>query len=253
VIPQCVINDLVTGVGENLLRVHGPAVCSKVLDLLKIRSSWAGLPANLEIRSADDAALATALTTCEGMVAGLSTLDIVAPSMLPRRLAEASPAVNALLHDSAVPFDPSTTPADSVSANHWSSQTECSWVPKDAQSGAQGERFRDDANRQQFQVALLENCSFFADLVLRAELVLRHVRAEGNQSGSLLERDWSRKKLNGVQILPTLPRSKAKVAMNKRPEKQALPPETPSSLLQTLWVEVGCRQVQTLVPEKEHP
>ncbi|MFZ2003414.1 MAG: hypothetical protein WAU73_28900 [Candidatus Sulfotelmatobacter sp.] len=236
-IPQCVINDLVTGVGEDLLRVHGPAVCSKVLDLLKIRSSWAGLPANLEIRSADDAALATALTTCEGMVAGLSTLDIVAPSMLPRRLAEASQAINALLHDSAVP----------VSANHWSSQTECSWVPKDAQSGAKGERFRDDANRQQFQVALLENCSFFADLVLR------HVRAEGNPSGSLLERDWSRKKLNGVRILPTLLRSKANVALNKRPEKQALPPESPSSLLQTLWVEVGCRHVQTLVSEEEHP
>jgi hypothetical protein len=237
VIPQCVINDLVTGVGGNLLRVHGPAVCSKVLDLLKIRSSWAGLPANLEIRSADDAALATALTTCEGMVAGLSTLDIVAPSMLPRRLAEASQAVNALLHDSAVP----------VSANHWSSQTECSWVPKDAQSGAKGERFRDDANRQQFQVALLENCSFFADLVLR------QVRAEGNPSGSLLERDWSRKKLNGVRILPTPPRSKVNVALNKRPEKQALPPESPSSLLQTLWVEVGCRHVQTLVSEEEHP
>jgi hypothetical protein len=70
VIPQFVINDLVTRVGENLLRVHGPVLCSKVLDLVKIRSSWAGLPANLEIRSADDAALATALTTREGMVAG---------------------------------------------------------------------------------------------------------------------------------------------------------------------------------------
>lgn len=232
-IPQCVINDLVTGVGKNLRRVHGPAVCSKVLDLLKIRSSWAGLPASLEIRSADGAALATALTTCEGMVAGLSTLDVVAPSMLPLRLAEASQAVNALLHDSTVP----------VSAKHWSSQTECSWVPKDAQSGAKGERFRDDANRQQFQVALLENCSFFADLVLR------HVRAEGNPSGSLLER----KKLNGVRILPNPPRSKANVALNKRPDKQALPPESPSSLLQTLWVEVGCRHVQTLVSEEEHP
>jgi hypothetical protein len=120
-------------------------------------------------------------------------------------------------------------------------------VPKDAQSGAKGERFRVDANREQFQVALLENCSFFADLVLR------HVRAEGNPSGSLLERDWSRKKLNGVRILPTPPRSKANVALNKRPEKQALPPETPSSLLQTLWVEVGCRHVQTLVSEKEQP
>jgi len=237
VIPQCVINDLVTRVEENLLRVHGPAVCSKVLDLLKIRSSWAGLPANLEIRSADDAALATAWTTGEGMVAGLSTLDIVAPSMLARRLAEAGQAVNALLHDSAI----------AVSANQWSSQTECSWVPKDAQSDAEGERFCDDANRQQFQVALLENCSFFADLVLR------HVRAEGNRSGSVLERDWSRKKLNGVRILPIPPRSKANVALNKRPEKQALSPETPSSLLQTLWVEVGCRHVQTLVSEKEQP
>lgn len=236
-IPQFVINDLVTQVGENLLRLHGPALCSKVLDLLKIRSSWAGLPANLEIRSADDAALATALTTREGMVAGLSTLDIVAPSMLPRRLAEASQAVNALLHDSSAP----------VSANHWSSQTECSWLPKDAQSDAEGERLRDDANRQQFQVALLENCSFFADLVLR------HVRAEGNPSGSLLERDWCRKKMNGVRISPTPPRSKANVAPSKRPEKQALPPQTPSSLLQTLWVEVGCRHVQTLVSEKEHP
>lgn len=236
-IPQFVISDLVTRVGENLLRGHGPAVCSKVLDLLKIRSSWAGLPANLEIRSADDVALATALTTREGMMAGLSTLDIVAPSMLPRRLAEASQAVNALLHDSAVP----------VSANHWSSQTECSWVPKDAQSDAEGERLRDDANRQQFQLAVLENCSFFADLALR------QVRAEGNPSGSLLERDWSRKKLNGVRISPTPPRSKANVAPSKRPEKQALPPETPSSLLQTLWVEVGCRHVQTLVSEKEHP
>jgi hypothetical protein len=189
------------------------------------------------IRFADYAALATALTTREGMVAGLSTLDIVAPSMLPRRLAEASQAVNALLHDSAVP----------VSANHLGSQAECSWVPRDAQSGAKGERFRVDANRQQFQVALLENCSFFADLVLR------HVRAEANPSGSLLERDWSRKQLNGVRILRTPPRSKANVALNKRPEKQALPPETPSSLLQTLWVEVGCRHVQTLVSEKEQP
>jgi hypothetical protein len=215
VIPQFVINDLVTRFGENLLRVHGPVLCSKVLDLVKIRSSWAGLPANLEIRYADDAALATALTTREGMVAGLSTLDIVAPSMLPRRLAEASQAVNAFLHDSAVP----------VSANYWSSQTECSWVPKDAQSGAKGERFRVDANRQQFQVALLENCSFFADLALR------HVRAEGNPSGSLLERDWSRKKLNGVRILPTPPRSEASVALNKRPEKQALPPAAITSSL----------------------
>ncbi|HEY6373035.1 MAG TPA: hypothetical protein VIX91_08555 [Candidatus Acidoferrum sp.] len=236
-IPQFVINDLVTWVGENLLWVRGPVVCSKVLDLRKIRSPWAGLPANLELRSADDAAVATALTTLEGMVAGLSTLDMVASSMLPWRLAEVSEAGNALLHDSAFP----------VSANHWNSQAPHSWVRSDAQSEAEGRRLRDDANRQQFQVALLENCSFFADLVLR------QVRAGGNRSDDgVLERDSSRKKWNGVQVSPTTPRSKANVVMGQRPEKLALPPETPSSFLQTLWVEVGCRQVQTLVSEKEH-
>jgi hypothetical protein len=236
VIPPFVINDLVTWVGENLLRVQGPVVCSKVLDLRKIRSPWAaGLPANLELRSADDAAVATALTTREGMVAGLSTLDMVASSMPPWRLAEASEAGNALLHDSAFP----------ISAHYWNSQAPRSWVRSDAQSEAEGGRLRDDATRQQFQVALLENCSFFADLVLR------QVRAGSNPSDGLLERDSSRKEWNGVQVSPAPPPSKANVVLGQRPEQLALPPETPSSLLQTLWVEVGCRHVQTLVSEKE--
>jgi hypothetical protein len=52
-------------------------------------------------------------------------------------------------------------------------------------SQAEGRRLRDDANRQQFQVALLENCSFFADLVLR------QVRAGNDPAGGLLERDLS--------------------------------------------------------------
>jgi hypothetical protein len=236
VIPQFVINDLVTWVGENLLWVQGPIVCSKVLDLRKIGSPWAaGLPANFELRSADDAAVAAALTTLEGMVAGLSTLDMVASSMPPWRLAEASAAGNALLHDSAFP----------VSRNHWNSQAPRSWVRSDAQSEAEGRRLRDDANREQFQVALLENCSFFADLVLR------QVRAGSNPSDGLLERDSSRKKWNGVRVSPTMPRSKANVVLEQRSEKPTLPPETPSSLLPTLWVEVGRRYLQTLVSEKE--
>ena len=167
-------------------------------------------------------------------MAGLSTLDMVASSMPPWRLAEASEAGNALLHDSAFP----------VSANHWNSQAPRSWVRSDAQSKAEGGRLRDHATRQQFQVALLENCSFFADLVLR------QVRAGRNPSDGLLERDSSRKKWNGVQVSPAPLRSKANL-VGQRPEKLALPPETPSSLLQTLWVEVGCRHVQTLVSEKE--
>ena len=221
--------------GENLLRVDGPAVCSKVLKLLKIRSPWAGLATNLELRSADDAARATALTTREGRVVVLSTLDMAASAMLPRRLAEASEPAHALLHDSAFP----------VSPNLWNSQAPRSCARKNAQGGAEGGRLPDDANRQQFQVALLENCSFFADLVLR------QVRAGGDSSRVLLEQDSSRKKLNVVRVSPTPPRSRAKVVLGQQPEESALPPETPSSVLQTLWVEVGCRHVQTLVSEKE--
>jgi len=232
---ELVSNYLVTWVWENLLRRQSPAVCSKVLDLLKTRSPWARLSANLELHSTEDAALATALSTRTGMVAVLSTLDMVVLSMLARRLAEASEPVHVLLHDSAFP----------VSPKHWNSQTLRSWVCKDAQSEAEGRRLRDDANRQQFQVALLENCSFFA------ELVLRQVRAGSDPAGGLLERDWSRKKLNAVRVSPTTPRSKANVVLEQRPEEPTLPPETPSSVLPTLWVEVGCRHLQTLVSEKE--
>lgn len=235
VIPQFVINDLVTGVWESRLRVQNPAVCSKVPDLLKIRSPWAALPTNLGLRCADHAALATALTTREGMVAVLSTLDMAASSMLPRRLAEASEPANVLLHDSTV----------SVSPTHSNSQTPRSWVRKDAPSETEGLQLGADANRRQFQVALLENCSFFADLVLR------QVRAGSDPSRGLLEQDSSRKKLSLVRVLPTPPRSKANVVPWPRPEEPALPPEMPSSLLPTLWVEIGCRHVQTLVSEKE--
>ena len=231
---EFVNNYLVTWVWENPLRVQGPAVCSKLLGRLKIWSPGAaGLAANLELCSADDAALATELTTHEGMVAVLSTLDMVASSLLPRRLAEASEAVNALLHDSA------------FSANHWNSQTPRSCLRQDAQSEAKGGRLRDDATRQQFQAALLENCSFFADLVLR------RVRAGSDSSGSLLERDLSRKKLNAVRVSPTPSRSKANVMPQQPSEEPTLPPETLSSLLPPLWVEVGCRYLQTLVSEKE--
>jgi hypothetical protein len=232
---QSVINDLVTGVWENRPRVQDPAVCSQVLGLLKIRSPWAGLPTNLALRSAGDTALATALTTSEWMVAVLSILDMAVSSNLPQPLAEASAPAHALLHDIAFP----------VSANHRNSQTPRSSVRKDGQRGAEGERCGDDANRRQFQAALLENCSFFADLVLR------QVRGEDDPSRDL-GRDSSREKWNVVRVSPTPPGSKAKVVLGSRPEEPA-PAETPSFLLPTLWVEVGCRQVRILVSEKERP
>jgi hypothetical protein len=229
--PQFVINDLVTGVWENHLRVQGAAVCSQVLDLLKIRSPRAGLPTNLELRSADNAALTTTLTPREGMVAVLSTSDMAASPMSPQRSAEASQHANAIFYDSAFP----------VSPTHWNWQTQRSCVRKDAPSGAEEGRLRDDANRQQFRVALLENCSFVADLVLR------QVRAERDPSRGLSEQDSWRKKLRVVRVPLTPPT--ANVLLRPQPEEPALPPEMPSSL-PTLWVEVGCRHLQTLVSEK---
>ena len=227
--PQFVINDLVTGGWENRLRVPRPAVCSKVLDLLRIRSPWAGLPTNLELRSADDAAPTTTLTPRKGMVAVLSTLDMAASSMLPRRSVEASQHANAIFYDSAFP----------VSPTHGNSQTWRSCVGKHAPSGGEEGRLRDDANRQQFRAALLENCSFFADLVLR------QVRAESDPS-CVSAQDSSRKKLSVGRVSPTPPKVNV-------PEEPAHLPEMPSSLLPTLWVEVGCRHVRTLVSEKERP
>ena len=217
--PQSVVNDLVTGVWENRLRVQDPAVCSQVQGLLKIRSPWAALPANLELRSAGDAALATRLMPREGMVAVLSSSNMAASSMFPRPSAEPGKHANAIFYDSAFP----------VSPTHWNSQTRRPCVCKDAPSGVEEGRLRNHANRQQFRVAVLENCSFFADLVLR------QVRAESDPSRGLLEQDSSRKKLSVVRASPTPP------------------PEMPSFPLPTLWVEVGCRHLRTLVSEKERP
>ena len=233
--PQSVINDLVTGVWENRPRVQDPAVCSQVLGLLKIRSPWAALPTNLELRSADDAALTTTLTPGEGLVAVLFSSDIAASSMFPQRSAEPSKHANAIFYDSAFP----------VSPTHWNSQTRRPCVCKDAPSGVEEGRLGDDANRRQFQVALLENCSFFADLVLR------QVRAESDPSRGLLEQDSSRKKWSVIRASPTPP--KANMRLRPQPEQTALPPEMPSSPLPTLWVEIGCRHVRTLVSEKERP
>jgi hypothetical protein len=224
VIAQLVVNDLVTWVGEKILPVQGPVVCSKARDLLKIRAPWAELATNLELCSAGDAALATALTTGEGMEAMLSILDMATSSKLPQRFAETSEPAQALVHDTAF----------AVSANHWNSPTLRSSVRQDARSGAKGEQLGDDANRRQFQGALLENCSFFA------ELVLRHVR-EGDLWRESLERSWSREKLNVLQVSPTPPGSKADVVPGQRPET-----ETPSSLLPILWIEVGCHAARRL-------
>jgi hypothetical protein len=148
---------------------------------------------------------------------------MAASSMFPRRSAEPSQHDNAIFYESAI----------LVSPTHLSSQT------RRMEKG----RLGDDANRQQFRVALLENCSFFA------ELVLRQVRAESNQACGRLDQDASRKKLSVASL------TSPKASVLKRPpsEDTALPPKMSSSLLPTLWVEVGCRHVRTLVSEKDRP
>jgi hypothetical protein len=98
-----------------------------------------------------------------------------------------------------------------------------------------------------FRLHCLKTAVFFADLVLR------QVRAGGDPSSGLSERDSSRKKLNVVRVAPAPPQSRANSVLGQRREEPALQPETLSFVLQTLWIEVGCRHVQTLVSEKERP
>ena len=142
-------------------------------------------------------------------------------------------AASTLLRRLVAPGEEANTLAESacpVCSSTWNSHASLSYLPKDAQRVAEGARLRDDENREQFRVALLEDCSFFA------RLVLRYVRAGGNPSRCLLDRNSPRKK------------SKSRSRLVK---ERALQPEMPSSFLQTLWVEVGCRHAQTVVSEKE--
>ena len=102
------------------------------------------------------------------------------------------------------------------------------------------------ANRRQFLGELLRDCGFFA------HLVFRQVRTAGNPSRRLADRDSPRKRLQVVKISPTPPRPSSDRLPRQRPvEAPGLEPEASSSLLQSLWVEVGCRHVQPLVAEKE--
>ncbi len=103
---------------------------------------------------------------------------------------------------------------------------------------ADGAQLSTPAIRRQFLGELLRDCGFFA------HLVFRQVRAVRHPSSRLLDRS-PRTKLNVVKGSQTPPRSSSDV------EASSLQPEAPSSFLQTLWVEVGCRHVQTHVSEKE--
>jgi hypothetical protein len=93
---------------------------------------------------------------------------------------------------------------------------------------AHGPQLVTSANQRQFLTELFRNCGFFA------HLVFRQVRP---------------KEFNVIKPSQTLPQ--AGLPRRLLVEGPGTPAETPSSLLQTLWVEVGCRQMQILVSEKE--
>jgi hypothetical protein len=101
------------------------------------------------------------------------------------------------------------------------------------------------SNQRQFLGELLRDCGFFADLVFR------HVRAVDNPSTCLLNQDSACKRSNVAKVPPTLPRSAPSVLRRRLPVEASGSQAEPLSSLQTLWVEVGCRQVQILVFEKE--
>ena len=167
--------------------------------------------------------------------AAVAIPDTAVASTLSRQLVEPREQENTLA-ESVFPF----------SRNRWNSCVSLSRVLKDAPQLADGARVSNNANREQFHVALLEDCSFFA------HLVLRHVRAGGNPSRCLLDRASPRMKLNIAKVSQTAPRSSSNILPRHLPmEEHALQPEAASPFLQTLWVKVGCRQAQTLVAEKE--
>jgi hypothetical protein len=161
--------------------------------------------------------------------AAAAIIDMAAASTLPRQLVEQANT----LAESAFP----------VSPNKWNSHVPLSCTPKDAHWVAEGARLSNNANRQQFHVALLEDCSFFAHLVLRC------VRAGGNPSSCLLNRDSPQKKSNVAKVSQTQPRSSSNLL--PRHQERTLQPEASSSFLPTLWVEVGCRHAKTLGFRKE--
>jgi hypothetical protein len=100
------------------------------------------------------------------------------------------------------------------------------------------------ASRRRFLGDLLRDCGFFA------HMVLRQVRSDSASNRSV-NPDSARKRSNVVELSHILPRLSPNVLPRRLQEAPGPPVEAPSTPLQALWVEVGCRQVQILVSEKE--
>lgn len=246
-IPQFVINDPVTWVWESHSRVKRPAICLKVLNLLWTQSASATLPTSLAPGSADGAKAAeTAVATREGTAAMLPAVEVAASS-LPGEVAEPEPA-RSLRYQGYLqgPLQESES-ACLVSKNNCDSQvprSRMSRMHKDVQREADRAPTSDNANRQQFLIALLEDCRFFA------HLVLRQVRA-GRCSAKCLSRQGG-SNLGRISVVKTSPTSNSLVQPS-RLEASTLSAEPSSPTLQILWVDVAFRHMQTLVAqEKRH-
>lgn len=189
-ITRFVINHLVTVPWENIFPEPSPALCSKVLDLLRPRMPLVALFPSLEHGSADSADAAA--VTREGIAA--------------------------LAVSSTSPQGTSQEPAFFASPS------------------SHGPQLNHAAGGQQFLLALLENCSFFAHLVLRCVRAAR-----GSPHGSA--------KQESVRPRPNYrPRqSQAQLISNSFPQRlRQNPPTLEAEPLspQTLWVEVACRHMR---------
>lgn len=104
------------------------------------------------------------------------------------------------------------------------------------------------ASRQQFLRALLEECSFFAPLVLRC------VRAAGgsHHRGAKQEsaKPGSNSRSSSVIQLEAQPTSNL-LAPRPRRNPPTLEAEPLSLTLPTLWVDVACRHMRTLAPQEK--
>ncbi len=191
---EFVSNYPVTLIAEMISRVKIPAVCSKVLDLLRTQSPLVTLPATLEQRSADSA---------ETLVAKREGTSAWSPTSRQGKSQE-----------SAFLVSPS---------NH-----------RPTLSNA--------ASRQQFLLTLLEDCSFFAHLVLRC------VRAAGCSQ----EPAPPGSKFRSTSVIPSEDQSSCNLrAQRPRSHAPTLEAEPVPPTLQTLWVDVACRHMRTLAPQEK--
>lgn len=96
------------------------------------------------------------------------------------------------------------------------------------------------ASRQQFLLGLLEDCSFFAHLVLRC------VRAARTSSHSYVSQESAKPGLNSRSTTPRQRKAQPLPnALRQRSRQQPSGLEAGPPSPQTLWIDVACRYVQT--------